>query len=267
MPSLPSPTWPERPIVMGVLNATPDSFYDGGRWGGLEALVARGEKMVSDGADWLDIGGESTRPGAPAVDAEEEWRRVGPLLEALAGLAPLSIDTTKAEVARRSIGAGATILNDVRGLDDPELAAVSGDFWATVVMHSRGTPETMGGLTEYGDLVADVRDQLLERAARARSERVILDPGIGFAKTAAQSLALLGGTRALADTGLPVLIGASRKSFIGRTLGLERAEDRLSGSLAAAAAAYHGGAVAFRVHDVAEHRQLLDLLHAIPSRT
>ena len=257
------PSWPRRPIVMGILNATPDSFYDGGRW---QDLVDRGRQLVDEGADWLDIGGESTRPGAPAVSLEEEWSRVGPVIEGLAGLegaVPLSIDTTKAEVARRALAAGATILNDVRGLECDELAELSGEFWATVVMHSRGTPETMGQMTAYGDVVAEVRDQLLARAARARSPHVLLDPGIGFAKSAAQSLALLKGTAALVDTGIPVLIGASRKSFIGRTLDLGDPDARLPGSLAAAAAAYHGGAAAFRVHDVAAHRQLLDLLAAV----
>ena len=254
------PSWPTRPIVMGILNATPDSFYDGGRW---QDLVDRGRQLVDEGADWLDIGGESTRPGAPPVDLEEEWARVGPVIEGLTGTVPLSIDTTKAEVARRALEAGASILNDVRGLECDELAELSGEFWATVVMHSRGTPQTMGGLTAYTDVVADVRDWLLARAARARSAHVLLDPGIGFAKSADQSLALLRGTQALVDTGFPVLIGASRKSFIGRTLGLEDPDARLPGSLAAAAAAYHGGAAAFRVHDVAAHRQLLDLLAAV----
>lgn len=251
-----------RPIVVGILNATPDSFYDGGRW---RDLVARGEQLVEAGADWLDLGGESTRPGAEPVDAEEEWRRVGPVLEGLRGTVPLCIDTTKPQVARRAAAAGARVLNDVRGLEDPQMAEVSEEFQATVVMHSRGTPQTMGRLTAYADLVAEVRDLLLERAARARSPEVLLDPGIGFAKTAPQSLALLRHLDRLVETGLPVYIGASRKSFIGRTLGLPGAEDRLAGSLAAAAAAYHCGAVAFRVHDVAEHRQLLDLLAAVRS--
>lgn len=249
-----------RPLVVGILNATPDSFYDGGRW---PDLVARGEEMIAAGADWLDIGGESTRPGAAPVSADEEWDRVRPLLEGLRGTVPLCIDTTKPEVARRAAAAGAVVLNDVRGLEDPEMVAASGDFQATVLMHSRGTPQTMGRLTDYADLVAEVRALLLERAARARSPEVLLDPGIGFAKTPAQSLALLRHTDRLVSTGLPVYIGASRKSFIGRTLGLPAAEDRLPGSLAAAAAAYHGGAVAFRVHDVAAHRQLLDLLAAV----
>jgi len=245
---------------MGILNATPDSFYDGGRW---PDLVSRGEQMLQAGADWLDIGGESTRPGAPAVGVEEEWHRVAPVIEALADRAVLSIDTSKAEVARRAAAAGAIILNDVRGLEEADMARVSSEFALTVVMHSRGTPQTMAGLTTYDDLCAEVRDQLLERALRAASPEVAIDPGIGFAKTAEQSRALIAGLRTFVDTGLPVLIGASRKSFIGRTLDLPDADDRLVGSLAAAAAAYHHGARVFRVHDVAAHRHLLDMLAAI----
>ncbi len=256
MPSI----WPDHPVIMGILNATPDSFYDGGRW---PDLVARGEAMIEAGADWLDIGGESTRPGAPSVAAEEEWRRVAPLIEALAHRAVISIDTSKAVVARRAAAAGASILNDVRGLEEADMALASGDFALTVVMHSRGTPQTMGRLTSYDDLCIEVRDLLLDRAVRARSPEVALDPGIGFAKTAAQSRALIAGLHTLVDTGLPVLIGASRKSFIGHTLGLPDADDRLVGSLAAAAAAYHRGARVFRVHDVAAHRHLLDMLAAI----
>ena len=253
-----------RPIVVGVLNCTPDSFYDGGVRPGLAQQLADAHDMLEAGADWIDVGGESTRPGAPAVDAEEECRRVLPVISALRQDTVVCIDTSKATVAARALQAGARVINDVTGLRDPEMAAVTADAWATVVMHMRGTPRTMSGLVDYDhDLVAQVRDSLVALAARARSEQVWIDPGIGFAKTAAQSLALLRGTDRLVETGLPVYIGASRKSFIGHTLNQPDPADRLVGSLAAVAAAWQRGARAFRVHDVAQTRQLLDLLVAV----
>lgn len=250
----------DRPVVVGIVNATPDSFYDGGRYAD---LVDRALALVDEGADWLDVGGESTRPGADPVDADEEWRRVAPIVEALAPDHPVSIDTSKVTVARRARDAGARILNDVTGLDDPEMAELSGAFEATIVMHMRGTPRSMRSLTAYDDVVDEVRAALVHRAQRARSAAVLIDPGIGFAKTAEQSLRLLKATSRLVQTGFPVLIGASRKSFIGRTLGIEQPDQRLFGSLAAAAAAYHGGASAFRVHDVRATREMLDMLEAI----
>ncbi len=249
-----------RPIVVGILNATPDSFYDGGHH---SDLIAHGEALIAQGADWIDVGGESTRPGAPSVDAEEECRRIIPIIEALSQHTVVSVDTSKAKVAARALSAGATIINDVTGLADPDMPAVTADAQATVVMHMRGTPQTMRDMTEYGNVVTEVATWLTQQAGRARSPEVWIDPGIGFAKTAEQSLALLAGTAQLAATGLPVFVGASRKSFIGQTLRLPNPEDRLSGSLAAAAAAWSGGADALRVHDVAETRQLLDLLHAV----
>jgi dihydropteroate synthase len=252
-----------RPLVVGILNATPDSFYDGGQH---EDLVAHGHRLIEEGADWLDIGGESTRPGAAAVCVEEECSRVLPLIAALAGEVPISVDTSKPAVAARALAAGACIINDVTGLSDPDMAAVTADAWATVVMHMRGTPATMNQCTDYTDVTAEVADWLAERAARARSEVVWIDPGVGFAKTTEQSLTLLANTHVLTRLGLPVLVGASRKSFIGHTLLLPRAEDRLPGSLAAAAMAWHGGADAFRVHDVAATRQALDLIHAVDSQ-
>ena len=252
-----------RAVVVGVLNCTPDSFSDGGRAPTLAAQLERAEAMIAEGADWIDVGGESTRPGAAPVPPDEEAARVLPVLAALRGRVRLSVDTRRATVAARALRAGAQIINDVSGLDDPEMAAVSADAEAMVVMHMRGTPSTMSGLTAYGDLLSEVRAQLVERAARARCPEVWLDPGLGFAKTAAQSLRLLAQTAALASTGLPVLIGASRKSFIGHALGQPDPADRLPGSLAAAAAGWARGARAFRVHDVAPTRQLLDMLRAI----
>jgi dihydropteroate synthase len=249
-----------RPLVVGILNATPDSFFDGGQHAD---LIAHGERLIAQGADWLDIGGESTRPGAPSVSADEECGRILPVIRALAGTVPLSVDTSKASVAAEALRAGAQIINDVTGLSDPEMPAVTADAEATIVMHMRGNPKTMGAQTKYQDVVSEVRDWLLSRASQSRSAVTWIDPGIGFAKTAEQSLALLGGVEQLTSTGLPVLIGASRKSFIGHVLRLPDPATRLSGSLAAAAAAWLGGAQALRVHDVAETRQVLDLLHAI----
>ncbi|MCB9777759.1 MAG: dihydropteroate synthase [Alphaproteobacteria bacterium] len=254
---------PARPLVVGILNVTPDSFFDGGRHDAVAAAIARARAMVDEGADWIDVGGESTRPGAAAVSVEDEIARTVPVVRAIRDLAPVSIDTGKAAVAAAALAAGASIVNDVTGLSDPDMPAVTADADATVVMHSRGTPRTMAGLTAYGDLVVEVRDFLLDRAALARSPQVWLDPGIGFAKTAAQSLALLRHLDVLVATGLPVYVGASRKSFIGQTLDQPDPGQRLVGSLAAAAAAVERGALALRVHDVAETRQLVELLTAV----
>lgn len=251
---------PELPLIVGVVNATPDSFYDGGRHAD---AVAHAESLVAEGADWIDVGGESTRAGAASVDEAEELRRVLPVVRALAGRVTVSIDTVKPRVAAAALAAGATVLNDVSGLRDPEMVAVSADAAATVVMHMRGTPATMVTLIDYQDLVEEVRAALLEAAARARSPEVWIDPGIGFAKTAPQSLLLLRRLDRLVDTGLPVLLGASRKSFIGRTLGVERPDDRLPGSLAAALWGAEAGVGALRVHDVAATRQALHLWAAI----
>jgi len=248
------------PIVVGVVNVTPDSFSDGGKHGD---GVAHAVALLEAGADWIDVGGESTRPGASAVDPDTEWERVRPVIEALGHEAVVSIDTSKASVAARALKAGATIINDVTGLSDPEMAAVTADADQTILMHMRGTPSTMRTLTDYDDVVEDVASWLTERAALVRSEGVWIDPGIGFAKDASQSLRLLAHTKRLVATGLPVLIGASRKSFIGKTLGIDDPNDRLGGSLAAVAASWAQGAQAFRVHDVAHTRQLLDLLYAI----
>jgi dihydropteroate synthase len=253
---------PPRPLVVGILNCTPDSFHDGGRFEGLEDQVEQAHKMLSEGADWIDIGGESTRPGAAPVPVEQELARVLPIIAELGDQVPISIDSTKPEVVRAALSSGARIINDIHGLSDPDMVALSADAEACVVMHSRGTPANMARMTDYGDLLTEVRDWLLERANRSRSATTWLDPGIGFAKTADQSLALLQGLETLVQTGFPVYIGASRKSFIGKTLDLEGIESRLAGSLAAACLAYERGAMAVRVHDVACTRQALDLLHA-----
>jgi dihydropteroate synthase len=248
------------PIVMGIVNVTPDSFHDGGQYGD---GIRHAEALIAAGADWIDVGGESTRPGAASVDIDTEWSRVRPVIEAFGQQLPVSIDTSKPEVAARALKAGARIINDVTGLSNPGMAAVTADAETTIVMHMRGTPKSMGSLTRYDDLVDDITQWLCERAQIAQSTSVWIDPGIGFAKTAEQSLRLLRHTDRLVDTGFPVLIGASRKSFIGKILAIEDTENRLSGSLAAVACAWYRGAQAFRVHDVAETRQLLDLICAV----
>jgi dihydropteroate synthase len=249
-----------RPLVVGVLNATPDSFHDGGAH---EDLVGHGLRMIEEGADWIDVGGESTRPGAAAVSEPVEIERTVPLIEALAGRCPLSIDTSKPAVARAALRAGAEILNDVTGLRDPEMAELSAGFEATIVMHSRGCSRTMSSLTDYGDLIREILGELMKGAEKAQSKTVWIDPGIGFAKTPAQSLSLLKHCETFVDSGYPVLIGASRKSFIGHCLRHPGTEDRLFGSLAAVAAGYYAGARAFRVHDVQATRDVLELLVAI----
>ncbi|MGH9190507.1 MAG: dihydropteroate synthase [Acidimicrobiales bacterium] len=241
-----------RPLVMGVLNVTPDSFSDGGRWFDPEAAVARGLEMVAEGADVVDVGGESTRPGAEPVEADEECRRVMPVVEALAQRVRVSIDTRKAVVAEAAIGAGATLVNDVSA-SLSEVAADAGVGW--VAMHMQGTPATMQRGPHYDDVVGEVGEFLAARAARARAQGVTevwVDPGIGFGKTAAHSLALLRHLDLLVGRGFPVLVGTSRKSLLSRLEpGVELGvEDRAEASLATATWAMSRGAAMVRVHDV-----------------
>ena len=249
----------ERTVVAGILNCTPDSFADGGRGSDTESAIRRCESIAADGADWIDIGGESTRPGAEPVDTEEEWRRVLPALRAanrLAPALPVSIDTTKAEVARRALNEGAVIVNDVSALHfDPAMAgAIASTRAAVILMHLRGEPRTMQDAPFYEDVVADVRRELGAAAAAAcavgiTADQILLDPGIGFGKTAEHNFMLLRSLPALGAAGYPVIIGASRKSLIGRVLD-SPVEDRLEGSLAIAVAAVLAGGHVVRVHDV-----------------
>ena len=248
-----------RPIVMGIINATPDSFYDGGRY---KDLVARAKILVDEGADWIDIGGESTRPGAELVTTEEELQRVIPVIEEVSKFATVSIDTTKPEVAKEACRAGATILNDVQGLQHPKMKEVTALFEKTIIMHSRGRPATMQELTEYDSVVEHVKSWLLHQAQSCLSQEVWLDPGIGFAKTAEQSLLLIRHLDQFVALGHPILLGASRKSFIGKVLQKKSPDQRLAGSLAAVAAGWNAGVKAFRVHDVQETRDVLDFLQA-----
>jgi dihydropteroate synthase len=256
---------------MGVVNATPDSFSDGGRFAAPEDAVAQAVRLVAEGADLLDVGGESTRPGAAEVPVAEEIARVVPVVAALRARGvgtPISIDTRKAEVARAALDAGADLVNDVSGLADAAMARLVAERGVpAVVMHLRGTPADMQWRAVYADVVEEVARELEAALARAgslgvRREQVILDPGIGFAKTSAHSLALLGAMARLRAIGRPLLVGPSRKSFIGAASGASVAE-RLPGTLAAVAIAVHAGAEFVRVHDVAAARQAALVASAI----
>lgn len=259
------------PRIMGIINVTPDSFSDGGFFLDPDAALRHAEQLVADGADLLDVGGESTRPGAQAVPVEDELARVIPVIRRLAARVrvPVSIDTSKAEVARQAIDAGAVMVNDVTALQgDPQMAAVVARANVPVVlMHMRGTPQTMQRRPRYRDVVQDVRAFLrdaIRRAERAGISpgRILIDPGLGFGKTVEHNLALLHHLDALARLGKPVVIGPSRKSFIGRVLNVE-VEERLAGTLACIAFAIQHGASMVRVHDVKPVKQLLTMWDAL----
>jgi dihydropteroate synthase len=259
-----------KPKLMGVVNVTPDSFSDGGLYLDPDAAVAHGEELARAGAAILDVGGESTRPGADAVTEAEELRRVVPVIEGLAGGgAEISVDTSKAAVAEAALDAGAAIVNDVTALrGDGEMAALCADRGATVVlMHMLGSPRTMQENPVYGDVVDEVRAFLADRveaavAAGVAEERIWLDPGIGFGKTAAHNLELLRRLGELCELGRPLVIGASRKSFIGRVDGSDAGE-RLGGTIASSVLAAAEGAAVLRVHDVAEIAQAMAVATAI----
>lgn len=261
----------DKTLLMGVLNVTPDSFSDGGLWFDRDAAVAHALEMVEQGADIIDIGGESTRPGADAVSETEELRRVLPVVEAVAGqtAVPISIDTRKASVARAAVGAGASIVNDTGGEDaDPEMGSVAADTGAAIVfMHSRGTPATMRSLTDYEDVVGDVAVFLGDAAERLMGlgiprDSIVLDPGFGFAKTPVQNLELLDRLNEIVDLGYPVLAGTSRKSFIGAVLDLPET-DRVEGTAATVTWAIARGAHIVRVHDVAQMARVVAMAQAI----
>jgi dihydropteroate synthase len=249
----------KRPLVMGILNVTPDSFSDGGRHHALEFAVEGAEQMIRDGVDIIDIGGESTRPGSPSVPAEEELRRVMPVIYALRDMGvPLSIDTCKPEVMREAIIAGADMINDINGFCAPgALEAVRDSDCGLCVMHMQGTPQDMQAEPDYADVVAEVSAFLRTRADALLAEgvareRITIDPGFGFGKTVAHNVALLRGISEMQrKLGLPVLAGLSRKSMIGAITGRPLGE-RLAGSLGGALAAVAQGARIVRVHDVAE---------------
>jgi dihydropteroate synthase len=261
----------DRPVVMGVLNVTPDSFSDGGLWVDPERAVAHGLEMVEQGAGIIDVGGESTRPGAEEVSESDELDRVLPVIDALCRRTstPISIDTRKPRVAERSVEAGAAIINDTLGeaTDHTMGHVASSTRAAIVVMHSRGTPATMRTLTEYDDVVTDVRDFLGLRAAQlvdqgVARDAICIDPGYGFAKTLRQNLVLLRRLDEIVDLGYPVLVGTSRKSFIGATLDVP-SEQRVEGTAATIAWAISKGAHIVRVHDVEPIVRTIRMLEAI----
>jgi dihydropteroate synthase len=261
------------PKVMGVVNVTPDSFSDGGKYLDTKAALAHARRVIADGADIIDVGGESTRPGAEPVSEAEEIARVLPLIEALAAEArlPLSIDTMKPAVARAAVGAGAAIWNDVTALRhaDDSLATAASLGCTVVLMHMQGTPRTMARDPRYADVVAEVAAFLDERACAAMAagvarEKIWLDPGIGFGKTGAHSLTLLAHLDAIVELGFPVVLGVSRKRFIaGVDPSAKAAGERLGGSLAAALAGARAGVAVVRAHDVRETRQALAVQAAI----
>lgn len=266
--------FPRPALVMGILNVTPDSFSDGGRFQETAAAVDQGLRMEAEGAELLDIGGESTRPGATPVDAAEELRRVIPVISALSRQAkiPISVDTRKAEVAREALAAGASVVNDVSATQpDPGMSAVlAGTGAGYVAMHMQGTPETMQRRPHYGDVVCEVgeffEDRLLtlEREGVPR-DQVALDPGIGFGKTLDHTLDLLGRLAEFTRRGRPLVLGVSRKSFLGGLLGVD-VGDRLSAGIACSVWAALQGVQVFRTHDVAATVQALRVVGALSAR-
>ena len=268
-----------RPLVMGVLNVTPDSFSDGGRFFLRDAAIEHATRMRDEGADIIDVGGESTRPqGAQQVDAAEELRRVIPVIEVIAESVSgvvVSVDTVKADVASEAVDAGAQIVNDVSGFRlDPKMGEIcAGTGAGVVLMHSRGGVTDMGTYAhaEYGDVVDEVFAELRQRVDAARQsgvseERIAVDPGIGFAKRGEHSLNMLAALPELAEWGYPIVVGVSRKRFLGELAGVTEPAARLHATVGANVAALHRGARVFRVHDVAANRQALDVAWAIMQR-
>ncbi len=262
----------EKTLVMGVLNVTPDSFSDGGLYLDKGQAVARGLKMVEEGADFIDVGGESTRPGSKPLSLDEELRRVVPVVESLARetTVPVSIDTYKSAVAREAIQAGAQMINDISGLHlDPDLAEVAAKEGVPIsLMHMRGTPETMQSNIHYESLFSEILRSLgesVERAERAGvdPEQIIVDPGIGFGKTKEHNLLILRQLSEFRILGKPLLLGTSRKSFIGKVLGTDEVTDRLEGTLASVAIGVFNGAHIVRCHDVREATRAVALADAI----
>lgn len=261
----------DRPVIMGVLNVTPDSFSDGGRFMGPEAAIEHARGMVEDGAAIIDVGGESTRPGAQPVSEKEELARILPVLEGLAGLpVPVSVDTRRPRVMREVLAAGASMINDIEALCAPgAIEAVAASSCALCLMHMRGEPETMQREPRYDDVVREVMDALAQRLDAAQGagiarERLVADVGFGFGKTDRHNLALLRRLPEFLALGVPLLAGLSRKSTLGRITG-RAPQDRLAASLAAALLAAQGGARILRVHDVGPTRDVLEVWQALSS--
>jgi dihydropteroate synthase len=263
------------PVIMGIINTTPDSFYPGSRVPDTRTAVKRAMEMLDSGASIIDIGGESSRPGAEAIDWQEEVRRVVPVVRGIRELRPeaiISVDTYNRNTALQALSEGADIVNDITGLIDPAMIeVVAKNEAAVIIMHMKGTPSTMNQLTNYSVVVSQVKEQLLERCEKAvaggvREEAIILDPGIGFAKNALQSLEILRKITDFTCLKYPVLVGHSRKSFIGYVSGLP-VEERLEETLAVSTYLYMKGVKILRVHDVEEHRRIFDILKLIDKST
>ncbi len=268
----------DRPLLMGVINVTPDSFSDGGALASVDAAVAHGLRLVAEGADLLDVGGESTRPGAAPVDADEELRRVLPVIAALVIAAlvaqtavPVSIDTSKPAVMRAAVAAGAGLINDVMALRGEGALDAAAELRVPVcLMHMQGEPRTMQDAPDYVDVVSEVHRFLADRVlacqfAGIEQRRLLVDPGFGFGKTLEHNLALLRGLGRFASLGVPVVVGLSRKGMLGRITGRELASERVHASVAAALIAVQNGAAIVRVHDVAATRDALAVLQAVVS--
>jgi dihydropteroate synthase len=260
------------PILMGILNVTPDSFSDGGEFFGVEAAVVQAETMLDEGARIVDVGGESTRPGSEPVSEEEELSRVMPVVRGIVEARPrtiVSIDTYRASTAEAALDAGAHLVNDITALSDPRMVGLVAERGCPIIlMHMLGEPKTMQKDPHYEDVVREVRDFLAKRAERAARagvahDDIILDPGIGFGKTYAHNLALLNRLDALVELGFPVLVGASRKSFLGKIVGSDSSKDRLFGTVATSVLAYERGATLFRVHDVRANKEALAVAAAV----
>ena len=261
------------PFIVGILNVTPDSFSDGGDFLDPEAAAEHAAAMLDEGADMLDVGGESTRPGSDPVSQEEEIRRVVPVLKRILSVRPeavISVDTYRSGTAKAALEAGASLVNDVTALrGDPGMVSLIEEAACPVIlMHMQGEPKTMQKEPNYQDVVGEVRDFLAERAeyavaAGVRLENIIVDPGIGFGKNLEHNLALLRNLDALVDLGFPVLIGTSRKSFVERITGAQEARDRVFGTVATTVLAFEQGATFFRVHDVRANRQALAVAEAV----
>ena len=266
-----SRTLPIRPLIMGIVNVTPDSFSDGGEFYSSGEAVDEFFRQADEGAEIIDIGGESSRPGAEPVDIGEEWRRIGPVLSRVAGKSPvpISVDTYKAEIARRAADSGASLINDISALRfDPKMGeTIAQSGLSVILMHMRGTPRNMQQHPEYDDVVREISEFLTTRADAAiaagiPSEKIIIDPGIGFGKTLIHNLIILNRMAEFVGMKYPVLVGASRKSFIGKVSQVDE-KDRVEGSLAVAVLAVSAGARIVRVHDVRQTRRALEVCEAI----
>lgn len=262
----------DKPLIMGILNVTPDSFYDGGKFFSHQQAIDHGLRMVEEGADILDVGGESTRPYSDPTPLDEELRRVLPVIEAIKKHSDilLSIDTYKAAVAREAIAAGADIINDISSLsfDDQMAAVAAGSGVPVIMMHIKGTPRDMQVNPFYEDVIAEIKGFFVERIAFAvdhgiDEENIVIDPGIGFGKRLEDNLTIIRDLARLKELGKPVLIGTSMKSFIGRTIGTDVKEERVEGTLASVAIALWNGADIVRVHDVARTKKVVKFMEAL----